>query len=191
MELNSKSETWKGVVGYENLYIISSMGVIKSLDKYVYTKTYSYLKKGKIIKGGSSRGYRIITLSHNCVNKGVRVCRLVAIHFVPNPENKPEVNHINGIKDDDRAENLEWVSAKENIRHAFDTKLCKTEKKVNQYDLNGNFLRTHESMSKASKFINKKYAVSGISLCCNGLREFSHEYKWKFHKKEITHQKIN
>ena len=61
--------------------------------------------------------------------KDFRVCRLVATHFIDNPDYKPTVNHINGIKTDDRVENLEWATLNENMQHAYDTQLKRYERR--------------------------------------------------------------
>lgn len=119
-------EIWKEINGFEGLYQISNLGRVKSLPKeWIFGKGAIGKHNGKILKGGLTGGYRTLNLRKDNKYCGRRVGRLVAIHFVPNPENKPEVNHINGIKDDDRAENLEWVTGSENIIHAFKTGLKK------------------------------------------------------------------
>ena len=94
-------EVWKDIPEHPK-YQISSLGRVKSL------------KTGKVLIGGKAHGYSVVTLSENGRGKTFRVCRLVAKAFLPNPENKPQVDHINTVRDDDRAENLRWVTAKEN-----------------------------------------------------------------------------
>lgn len=116
------TEIWKDIAGYEGLYEISSLGRVKSLPKM----SGSCMRKEKIL-GSKNRltkdGYARVNLYKDGKGKDFRVCRLVATHFISNPENKQTVNHINGIKTDDRAENLEWATLKENMQHAYDTQL--------------------------------------------------------------------
>lgn len=77
--------------------------------------------KGRVLKYKTVQGYPTLELSKNHKVKTFRIHRLVALTFIPNPENKPQVNHINGIRDDNRLENLEWVTAQENQIHKWDT----------------------------------------------------------------------
>lgn len=102
-------EIWKDIEGYEGLYQISNLGNVKSL-------------KNGLLKGGKIFGYRYIGLCYNGKYKSFRVARLVAKAFIPNTENKPCVDHINAIRDDDRVENLRWVTHKENTNNPITLK---------------------------------------------------------------------
>jgi len=102
------------IIGYEGLYTINTNGEIFSLD-YWTTK-----QKKKRAAPNDLHGYPRIGLSNNAKRKYFIVHRLVAIHFIPNPENKKCVNHKNGIKTDNRVENLEWCTHSENEKHSFD-----------------------------------------------------------------------
>ena len=119
-------EKWKPVKGFKGLYEVSNLGNVKSLTREVYCpatknhKAFTYIKKGRILKPDKLKdGYCQVYLFKN--GKGVfrKVHRLVAEAFIPNPKKKPQVNHINGIKHDNRAENLEWVTVSENTFHAY------------------------------------------------------------------------
>lgn len=105
------TEIWKPIKGYEDRYEASSHGRIRSYNK----KTQTYL----IMKPFNHKGYYRMDLR----GKSPRVHRIVAQTFIPNPLNKPEINHINGIKTDNRIENLEWCTRQENQNHAYDTGL--------------------------------------------------------------------
>lgn len=112
-------EIWKSVKGFEGLYEVSNMGRIKSLHRVIMRsngKKQSFQER--ILKGVISDYYQVF-LSKNGKSFKEYIHRIVATHFIPNPENKPQVNHKNSNRFDNRSENLEWVTVKENHTHAL------------------------------------------------------------------------
>lgn len=99
-------EVWKDIEGYEGLYQISNLGRVKRVTT------------GRILKGGKDKdGYLMVKLYKNNIRSNKKIHRLVAEAFIPNPENKPQVNHADENKTNNSLDNLEWMTAKENINH--------------------------------------------------------------------------
>ena len=119
------NKIWKDVPSYEGSYQVSTCGLIRSVERLVkYTEKHSGLRKSKVLNTRLNKdGYIYTIVSVNKERKTVKAHRLVALTFIPNPENKLCVNHINGIKSDNRVENLEWCTHSENTNHAVRMKL--------------------------------------------------------------------
>lgn len=109
-------EIWKNINGYEGLYQVSNLGRVRSLDRYRKGKANSdTFCKGREIKHRASNGYRIINLCKNGKYEFKLIHRLVAEAFIPNPNNFPCVDHINGVRSDNNKDNLRWCTYKENL----------------------------------------------------------------------------
>ncbi len=122
-------EIWKNVVGFEEQYEISNLGNLRSKERFVKhwrggeRKYKSNFKNIRL----NDKGYFRCNLKNEGKRYDFTIHRLVALTFIPNAENKPQVNHINGIKTDNRVENLEWCNQSENVTHAVKNRLIKTK----------------------------------------------------------------
>lgn len=120
-----EEEIWQPIQGYEGTYEVSTLGRVRSLNRVVersdgIKRTY----KSRILKPCISyNGYAQVKLQINSTSKGQTIHRLVAIAFIPNIENKPQVNHKDGNKLNNQASNLEWITPSENIKHQITTGL--------------------------------------------------------------------
>lgn len=115
-------EIWKDIKGYEGHYQVSNMGRIKSLKRTILKSNGRYdTKRERILKIQYNQRVDVyeVHLKLNKVRKCHKVHRLVAQAFIPNPENKPEVNHIDGKRENNCVENLEWSTTSENLDHAY------------------------------------------------------------------------
>ena len=188
-------EIWKDIENYEG-YQVSNFGRVRSLDRY---NSRGYWIKGCILKPiMDKKGYLNVGLSKNNQRKAFKVHRLVALHFIPNIENKPEIDHINTIKTDNSVflnedgsinyekTNLRWVTPKENSNNPLSL-VNKSESKkgvknhrhqpVLQYDKDGNFIREWDTITEAETTLNITHKIHYV---CQGKRKTCGGYIWKY-----------
>lgn len=174
-------EKWKDVVGYEGIYQVSDLGRVRSLDRKT---NYGRRCRGKMLSpapGGRSGGYRSVQL-FDLDGKGTRryVHQLVAWAFIGAPLDGQQVNHIDEDPANNRADNLEWVTASENINHG--TRCARDaaskSKPVQQIDASGVVISSYASATEAQR--STGIWRTHISACCLGKTETAGGYHWRF-----------
>jgi hypothetical protein len=175
-------EIWKDCKHYEGLYEVSNLGRVRSLDRYVANSGKSErLTKGRIISQHSgSSGYLQVGLSKNGKTKYELVHRLVALAFLENPENLPQVNHKDECKTNNEVSNLEWCDRKYNLNYGTVKQRISTKhtKRINQYDLEGNYIATYSSQQEAAK--QTGISNASVHYCCTGKTKQAGGYIWQF-----------
>jgi hypothetical protein len=160
-------EIWKDVNGFEDQYQISNLGKIRSKPRLlIKSNGREQTVKGRVLKTFiSSTGYEFAVFQIGVKTKNFAMHRLVAIHFIENPENKYAVNHKNGIKTDNEFHNLEWVTKSENELHArrIGLKCTKGEKASKSILKEVEVLEIRKSL-KTAKELSLIYKVSVISI---------------------------
>lgn len=135
------------------------------------------IKNERILKPNIVKGYNQITLQKNGQKKYYKIHRLVAETFINNPKNLPEVNHIDGNKQNNTVDNLEWVTTSENQLHSC-YKLHNKIRKVFQYTLDNKLIQIWDSAKIASKEL--KIPCQNISACCRNELQTAGKYKWSY-----------
>ena len=171
-------KNWKKIFidGNETIYSVSTEGEVRNdIRNTILTQSMEY-------------DYAVVGIS---VGQGKmkrkRVHRLVAEAFIPNPENKPYVNHKDGVRYHNNVDNLEWVTPSENTQHAVNAGLIGYQKRrpVRQYNLNGELLMIFESAAEASRQTGAQQGK--ITDCCKGNRKTAGEYQWRYDDLNLEH----
>ena len=152
-------EEWKPIPGYEGLYEVSNYGRVRS---------FKWSSNGKILSPGKDgSGYLFVTLCKDGKTKLRKIHRLVAEAFIPNPNNFPQVNHMDECKENNYFGNLEWCTHKYNLSYGTRTRRIaeNNSKPVVQLDKKGNFISEFESLREASR--RTGIASTHICNCCN------------------------
>lgn len=182
-------EIWKDIEGYEGYYQVSNIGNVKSLDRL--TTHSRRIKGGLLYKDLRCNGYYFVNLYRGQVKYSQTIHRLVALAFIPNLLNKPQINHLNSIRTDNRVENLEWCTNSENQKHAYKFGFqvsvkgnlgytgirSKNANKINQLSKNNEFIRSFYGASEAQRITGIK--ASNIYKALKNKRLNVGGFKWE------------
>ena len=187
-------EIWKPVKEWEDFYLVSNLGRVKSLNRITRNGSGLFLKKGRLLKNHiNNKGYEYLYLKNKEKKKKMYVHRLVAMSFIPNPNNKKEVNHIDCNPLNNNVFNLEWVTHKENM--SYMSKLGRSNKtgewlnkikeknvangkKVAQLDVKTNkVIKIFETIQSVK---NDGFRPGDVCRCCKKIRATHKGYKWRY-----------
>ena len=198
-----QEEIWKDIEGYEGYYQISTQQRVRSLDRTVICKDGQIKSvKGRILKqriNTCGKGYYIVCLCKEAVAVVFSIHRLVALAFIPNPGNLPEVNHIDGDTRNNDISNLEWCTHQQNCLHAYKANLRQPpraslgkfgsqnphSKTVGQYTTDGKLITLYGGACEAARILG--WSQGMISNACRGEVPTYKGYIWKYEDKASWH----
>ena len=183
-----EGEVWKDVVGYEGLYQVSNLGRVKSLDKVISTRNgYSSFEKsikGRVLKQVLVMGYLKVHLVNIGKGKSIPVHRFVAMAFIANKNNYPQVNHKDEDKTNNIVDNLEWCTALYNNNYGTrNERISKNQnndrknKPILQFTSDGKFVKEWVSITEASKYGFQRRI---IQRCLKGEYKRHYNFIWKY-----------
>lgn len=161
-----EGEKWIGVVNWDSYMISSYCRVMNITTGKIKTPHLHH------------SGYYTISMHKNGKPKYFILSRLIGLHFVPNPDRLPEINHKNKIRRDNRISNIEWNLSIENIEHRMTSLDYDNKKPIIQMDMDGNEIREWESTYKAAKTLS--VSSGNITNTLLGKFKYAYGYKWKY-----------
>ena len=164
-----EKEIWKEIDGLEGLYEVSSHGRVRNI------------RTGRILAGYYNNGYKQIKLK----GKDYKIHRLVALAFLPNPDNLPQVNHIDERKDNNDVSNLEWVTISDNVKHSIYKCSCQ----IKQLTLDGELVKAWQSSMQIER--ETGYDQGNIIQCCKGKYKQAYGFRWEYSDKSQQRKVYN
>lgn len=185
-------EEWKYIDNTNNLYMVSNLGKVKSMPRKIKTPYGSYMTKENILKGSKNqKGYIQIEYNINKKRYVQQLHRIVAKVFIPNPLDKPQINHKDGNKENNKVNNLEWVTNKENMQHAYQTGLQYNafgkEARNFKYSYSSNENDNIKNMTalEIAKYINKNIKKCNVVSTASNIRQREKAFKMTFRKEVV------
>lgn len=176
------AECWRWIPGYEGIYQVSTRGRVRSVDRWVtYSDGSKHLHEGRILKPARNKnGYFRVDLCRNDKHRNFSIHRLVAMAWIDNSEEKPEINHIDEDKSNNDVYNLEWSTAKENSNFGTRNKRVadRLSKAVQAIDpKTGVVVMEFPSTAEAGR---NGFLFRNISLCCLGKQRTHKGFIWRY-----------